>query len=163
MLVLHNTRSVTRSYYRGAIGCLLVYDVTWYVKHLLVFSMIYDWLLHSRYDLRCCIQKLGKIILSSSFFFCHGSRDSYNHLVSWLTDARTLARSDITVVSKKKKSNVIFPTLNHFSIYFPVYGRQRTSTLWQFNHGYGFGAALLVGLGGVIPYPCCFRLWLVTK
>jgi small GTP-binding protein len=47
-------RSVTRSYYRGAVGCLLVYDIT--------------------------------------------SRDTYNHLVSWLADARTLARSDITVM-----------------------------------------------------------------
>lgn len=47
-------RSVTRSYYRGAIGCLLVYDIT--------------------------------------------SRDSYNHLVGWLSDARTLSRSDVTVV-----------------------------------------------------------------
>jgi len=47
-------RSVTRSYYRGAVGCLLVYDVT--------------------------------------------SRDTYNHLVSWLSDARMLARPDITVV-----------------------------------------------------------------
>lgn len=47
-------RSVTRSYYRGAVGCLLVYDIT--------------------------------------------SRETYNHLVSWLTDARTLARPDITVV-----------------------------------------------------------------
>jgi len=45
---------VTRSYYRGAVGCLLVYDVT--------------------------------------------SRDSYNHLVSWLADARLLARPDITVI-----------------------------------------------------------------
>lgn len=47
-------RSVTRSYYRGALGCLLVYDVT--------------------------------------------SRDSYNHLVSWLADARLLARPDVTVI-----------------------------------------------------------------
>jgi len=47
-------RSVTRSYYRGAAGCLLVYDIT--------------------------------------------SRDTYNHLMSWLADARTLARSDITVM-----------------------------------------------------------------
>jgi Ras-related protein Rab-4B len=47
-------RSVTRSYYRGAVGCLLVYDIT--------------------------------------------SRETYNHLVSWLADARTIARSDITVM-----------------------------------------------------------------
>jgi len=47
-------RSVTRSYYRGAVGCLLVYDIT--------------------------------------------SRETYNHLLTWLTDARTLARPDITVI-----------------------------------------------------------------
>lgn len=45
---------MTRSYYRGGLGCLLVYDVT--------------------------------------------SRETYNHLVSWLADARLLARPDITVV-----------------------------------------------------------------
>eukprot|EP01006_Ploeotia_vitrea_P045838 TRINITY_DN66973_c5_g2_i2.p1 TRINITY_DN66973_c5_g2~~TRINITY_DN66973_c5_g2_i2.p1 ORF type:complete len:223 (-),score=93.66 TRINITY_DN66973_c5_g2_i2:59-697(-) len=54
-------RAVTRSYYRGAVGCLLVYDIT--------------------------------------------SRDTYNHLVSWLTDARTLARSDITVIVVGNKSD----------------------------------------------------------
>jgi len=47
-------RSVTRSYYRGAAGALLVYDIT--------------------------------------------SRDTYNHLTSWLTDARTLASPEIVVV-----------------------------------------------------------------
>lgn len=46
-------RSVTRSYYRGSIGCLLVYDIT--------------------------------------------SRDSYNNLISWLGDARSLGKPDITV------------------------------------------------------------------
>lgn len=55
-------RSVTRSYYRGAIGCLLVYDIT--------------------------------------------SRETYNNLVSWLTDARTLARSDITVCVVGNKSDM---------------------------------------------------------
>jgi len=58
-------RSVTRSYYRGAVGCLLVYDIT--------------------------------------------SRETYNHLLTWLTDARTLARADITVIvvgnKLDKKSN----------------------------------------------------------
>jgi GTPase SAR1 family protein len=45
---------VTKSYYRGAVGCLLVYDIT--------------------------------------------RRDTYAHLTSWLKDARSLARSDITIV-----------------------------------------------------------------
>eukprot|EP00808_Paulinella_micropora_P025654 g50787.t1 len=47
-------RSVTKSYYRGAIGCLVVYDIT--------------------------------------------SRESYNHLLPWLNDAKSLARSDLAAV-----------------------------------------------------------------
>lgn len=33
------------------------------------------------------------------------SRDSYNHLVSWLADARLLARPDITVIVVGNKSD----------------------------------------------------------
>jgi len=47
-------RSVTRSYYRGAAGCILVYDIT--------------------------------------------SRESYNHLSTWLSDARALATSQLAIV-----------------------------------------------------------------
>jgi len=47
-------RSVTRSYYRGAAGTILVYDVT--------------------------------------------NRESYNHVSSWLNDARALANPDIAIV-----------------------------------------------------------------
>eukprot|EP01119_Soliformovum_irregulare_P006698 TRINITY_DN18_c1_g1_i1.p1 TRINITY_DN18_c1_g1~~TRINITY_DN18_c1_g1_i1.p1 ORF type:complete len:212 (+),score=50.09 TRINITY_DN18_c1_g1_i1:135-770(+) len=47
-------RSVTRSYYRGAAGTILVYDIT--------------------------------------------SRESYNHVNSWLEDARNLANPDIAIV-----------------------------------------------------------------
>ncbi|XP_028637476.1 ras-related protein Rab-4B [Grammomys surdaster] len=47
-------RSVTRSYYRGAAGALLVYDIT--------------------------------------------SRETYNSLAAWLTDARTLASPNIVVI-----------------------------------------------------------------
>jgi len=54
-------RAVTRSYYRGSLGCLLVYDIA--------------------------------------------SRESYNHLVGWLNDARSLARPDITVVVVGNKSD----------------------------------------------------------
>ncbi|CAE7233722.1 rab4b [Symbiodinium sp. CCMP2456] len=52
-------RSVTRSYYRGAAGALIVYDIT--------------------------------------------NRDSYNHLVNWLADARTLARADISIITVGNK------------------------------------------------------------
>lgn len=54
-------RSVTRSYYRGAVGCILVYDTS--------------------------------------------NRETYNHLASWLNDARTLARPEISVVVVGNKSD----------------------------------------------------------
>eukprot|EP01113_Clastostelium_recurvatum_P009553 TRINITY_DN1460_c0_g1_i1.p1 TRINITY_DN1460_c0_g1~~TRINITY_DN1460_c0_g1_i1.p1 ORF type:complete len:230 (-),score=52.73 TRINITY_DN1460_c0_g1_i1:133-777(-) len=54
-------RSVTRSYYRGAAGAILVYDVS--------------------------------------------QRDTYNHLTSWLTDARTLANKDISIIMVGNKSD----------------------------------------------------------
>eukprot|EP00444_Apocalathium_aciculiferum_P028525 CAMPEP_0183442580 /NCGR_PEP_ID=MMETSP0370-20130417/88719_1 /TAXON_ID=268820 /ORGANISM="Peridinium aciculiferum, Strain PAER-2" /LENGTH=242 /DNA_ID=CAMNT_0025632259 /DNA_START=102 /DNA_END=829 /DNA_ORIENTATION=+ len=55
-------RSVTRSYYRGAAGALIVYDIT--------------------------------------------NRDSYNHLINWLADARTLARADISIISVGNKCDI---------------------------------------------------------
>lgn len=55
-------RSVTRSYYRGAAGALIVYDIT--------------------------------------------SRDTYNHLINWLADARTLARADISIIAVGNKTDM---------------------------------------------------------
>merc|ERR1712019_130236 len=55
-------RSVTRSYYRGAAGALIVYDIT--------------------------------------------NRDSYNHLINWLADARTLARADISIIAVGNKCDL---------------------------------------------------------
>mmetsp|Transcript_1498 Transcript_1498/g.3897 ORF Transcript_1498/g.3897 Transcript_1498/m.3897 type:complete len:210 (+) Transcript_1498:41-670(+) len=55
-------RSVTRSYYRGAAGALLVYDIA--------------------------------------------SRETYNALNNWLTDARTLASSDIVIVLVGNKKDL---------------------------------------------------------
>lgn len=55
-------RSVTRSYYRGAAGALLVYDIS--------------------------------------------SRDTFNALANWLTDARTLASSDIVIVLVGNKKDL---------------------------------------------------------
>eukprot|EP00051_Salpingoeca_urceolata_P032350 m.15347 g.15347 ORF g.15347 m.15347 type:complete len:210 (+) comp5000_c0_seq1:308-937(+) len=55
-------RSVTRSYYRGAAGALLVYDIS--------------------------------------------SRDTYNALGNWLTDARTLASPDIVIVLVGNKKDL---------------------------------------------------------
>jgi small GTP-binding protein len=55
-------RAVTRSYYRGAAGALIVYDTT--------------------------------------------DRESYNHVLNWLVDARALARSDISIVLAGNKSDL---------------------------------------------------------
>lgn len=55
-------RSVTRSYYRGAAGALLVYDIT--------------------------------------------SRDSFNSLTDWLTDARTLASPNIVIILVGNKKDL---------------------------------------------------------
>jgi len=55
-------RSVTRSYYRGAAGCVLVYDIT--------------------------------------------SRESFNHLTSWLNDARALATSELVIVLVGNKTDL---------------------------------------------------------
>eukprot|EP00049_Salpingoeca_infusionum_P003479 m.66866 g.66866 ORF g.66866 m.66866 type:complete len:153 (-) comp12151_c0_seq2:842-1300(-) len=55
-------RSVTRSYYRGAAGALLVYDIS--------------------------------------------SRETFTALTNWLTDARTLASSDIVIVLAGNKKDL---------------------------------------------------------
>ncbi|XP_075771661.1 ras-related protein Rab-4B [Pelodiscus sinensis] len=55
-------RSVTRSYYRGAAGALLVYDIT--------------------------------------------SRETYNALTNWLTDARTLASPNIVIILSGNKRDL---------------------------------------------------------
>jgi len=55
-------RSVTRSYYRGAAGALIAYDIT--------------------------------------------NRESYNHLLHWLADARTLARADISIINVGNKCDL---------------------------------------------------------
>ncbi|EGC30626.1 hypothetical protein DICPUDRAFT_41201 [Dictyostelium purpureum] len=55
-------RSVTRSYYRGSSGVVLVYDVS--------------------------------------------SRESYNHINNWLSDARALASKDVTVILVGNKADL---------------------------------------------------------
>eukprot|EP01111_Echinosteliopsis_oligospora_P018448 TRINITY_DN846_c0_g1_i1.p1 TRINITY_DN846_c0_g1~~TRINITY_DN846_c0_g1_i1.p1 ORF type:complete len:210 (-),score=40.75 TRINITY_DN846_c0_g1_i1:192-821(-) len=55
-------RSVTRSYYRGAAGAILVYDIT--------------------------------------------NRETYNHVSSWLSDARSLANKDIAIILVGNKADL---------------------------------------------------------
>ncbi|KAF0043330.1 hypothetical protein F2P81_004667 [Scophthalmus maximus] len=60
-------RSVTRSYYRGAAGALLVYDIT------------------SLLPLPLCV-------------YVSESRETYNALTTWLSDARMLASQNIVII-----------------------------------------------------------------
>ncbi|KAL1363122.1 hypothetical protein AAHE18_03G128400 [Arachis hypogaea] len=63
-------RSITRSYYRGAAGALLVYDIT-------------RWLMQ------------GALILLYNMF---SWRETFNHLASWLEDARQHANPNMTIM-----------------------------------------------------------------
>lgn len=71
-------RSVTRSYYRGAAGALLVYDISRYLY----------WFGEGKYN--------------SSIY----SRETYNALTNWLTDARTLASPNIVIVLVGNKKDL---------------------------------------------------------
>merc|ERR1712124_156571 len=64
-------RSITRSYYRGAAGALLVYDIT--------------------------------------------RRETFNHLASWLEDARQHANSNMTIMLIGNKASFFWLGARHFA------------------------------------------------
>ncbi|KAK1786271.1 hypothetical protein P4O66_017971 [Electrophorus voltai] len=72
-------RSITRSYYRGAAGALLVYDITRQVQHTNAI-----WLF-----------KVSLLI-----------RDTFNHLTTWLEDARQHSNSNMVIMLIGNKSDL---------------------------------------------------------
>lgn len=72
-------RSVTRSYYRGAAGVILVYDIT---------KLVYSFLL-----------------TATILIVFTDSRDSFLNMSQWLTDARALASPHLVAVLVGNKSD----------------------------------------------------------
>jgi len=85
-------RSVTRSYYRGAAGALLCYDITKYASE------------HSR---RITYGGANGLTLSlAAWGVSWISRESFNNVAAWLADARSLASSDIVIILVGNKTDL---------------------------------------------------------
>ena len=88
---------MTRSYYRGAAGALLVYDIT--------------------------------------------SRESFNALSAWLTDARSLASPNIVILMVTYRSDIVILMVTYRSLASPqhrhTHGNAPLTGVAQHNHTHG--------------------------
>ena len=91
-------RSVTRSYYRGAAGALLCYDITRCGGSVAVRP----W---GRPRWLCRLLTQGALVFRvPKHPVC--SRESYNNVANWLADARSLASPDIVIILVGNKGDL---------------------------------------------------------